>query len=33
MALVVAREDAISYWRQLIGPTNTLKARDQAPER
>lgn len=32
VALVLAREDAISYWRQLIGPTNTLKARDQAPE-
>ena len=33
VALELAREDAISYWRQLIGPTNTLKARDQAPER
>ncbi|EDO39201.1 predicted protein [Nematostella vectensis] len=32
MALVLARENAISYWRQLIGPTNTQKARDQAPE-
>ncbi|XP_028408300.1 nucleoside diphosphate kinase homolog 5-like [Dendronephthya gigantea] len=32
VALVLGREDAISYWRQLIGPTNTLKARDQAPE-
>lgn len=32
MALVLARQNAISYWRQLIGPTNTQKARDQAPE-
>lgn len=33
LALVLARQSAISYWRQLIGPTNTQKARDQAPER
>ena len=33
LAIVLARQSAISYWRQLIGPTNTQKARDQAPER
>ena len=33
MALTLARPNAISYWRQLIGPTNTQKARDQAPDR
>jgi len=32
VAMILARENAISYWRQLLGPTNTLKARDQAPE-
>ncbi|KAK3704851.1 hypothetical protein QZH41_017568 [Actinostola sp. cb2023] len=32
VALVLARENAVSFWRQLIGPTNTQKARDQAPE-
>ena len=25
-------ENAIEKWRKLIGPTNTLKARDEAPE-
>lgn len=33
LVLILARESAISFWRQLIGPTNTQKARDQAPER
>lgn len=33
VALVLARENAVSFWKQLIGPTNTQKARDQAPER
>lgn len=32
LALVLARQSAIAFWRQLIGPTNTQKARDQAPE-
>ncbi|XP_031557546.1 nucleoside diphosphate kinase homolog 5-like [Actinia tenebrosa] len=32
LVLILARENAISFWRQLIGPTNTQKARDQAPE-
>lgn len=33
LAIVLAKQSAITYWRQLIGPTNTQKARDQAPER
>jgi len=33
LAIVLAKQSAIAYWRQLIGPTNTQKARDQAPER
>lgn len=33
VALVLARENAVPFWKQLIGPTNTQKARDQAPER
>lgn len=33
MVLNLARESAIPFWRQLIGPTSTQKARDQAPER
>lgn len=32
LAIVLAKQSAITYWRQLIGPTNTQKARDQAPE-
>ncbi|XP_070545180.1 nucleoside diphosphate kinase homolog 5-like [Ptychodera flava] len=32
VAMVLARECAISYWRELIGPTNTLKARETHPD-
>lgn len=32
-ALVLAREDAIKAWRQLMGPTNTQAARESAPKR
>ncbi|KAK3590959.1 hypothetical protein CHS0354_034531 [Potamilus streckersoni] len=32
IALVLARDHAISYWRELIGPTNTLKARQTHPD-
>lgn len=31
-AMVLAREKAIPYWRELIGPTNTLKARQTHPD-
>lgn len=30
-ALVLARSEAVSYWREIIGPTKTAKARDEAP--
>ena len=33
VALVLARHDAIKGWRALMGPTNTLKAREEAPDR
>ena len=29
--LVLAKKDAITAWRSLIGPTQTAKARDEAP--
>lgn len=32
LALVIARDQAISYWRELIGPTNALKARQTHPD-
>jgi len=32
LALVLTRKDAIDYWRNVIGPTHTSKARDEAPE-
>lgn len=32
MALILARENAITYWRQIIGPTQTSTARDEAPD-
>ena len=32
LALVVTREKGISYWRELIGPTNTIKARQTHPD-
>lgn len=31
VALVLAGENAISRWRDLIGPTNALKAKQVAP--
>ncbi|KAJ3107121.1 Thioredoxin domain-containing protein 3 [Phlyctochytrium planicorne] len=31
-ALVLEKEDAIKAWRALAGPTNSNKARDEAPE-
>ncbi|XP_074647513.1 nucleoside diphosphate kinase homolog 5-like [Tubulanus polymorphus] len=30
--MVIAKEGAISHWRTLIGPTNTLKARQTHPD-
>lgn len=32
IALVIARNQAITYWRELIGPTNTIKARQTHPD-
>lgn len=32
IALVLAKEKAVSYWRELIGPTNTAKARETHPD-
>ncbi|KAK7507431.1 hypothetical protein BaRGS_00001366 [Batillaria attramentaria] len=32
IALVIARHQAITYWRELIGPTNTIKARQTHPD-
>ena len=32
ISLVLAREKAISYWRELIGPTNAIKARETHPD-
>jgi nucleoside-diphosphate kinase len=32
VALLLARTDAIDYWRELIGPTNTVKARQTHPD-
>jgi len=32
LAMVLAKEKAIPYWRELIGPTNTLKARQTHPD-
>jgi len=33
LALVLARENAVSYWQELIGPTNTVKAQTSHPDR
>jgi nucleoside-diphosphate kinase len=33
VAMVLAREKCISSWRDLIGPTNALKARATQPDR
>lgn len=32
IALLIAKDKAISYWRELVGPTNTIKARQTHPE-
>jgi len=32
IVLMIAKDSAISYWRELIGPTNTIKARQTHPE-
>ena len=33
MALLLAREKAVPYWRELIGPTNAIIARSTHPDR
>jgi nucleoside-diphosphate kinase len=32
VGMELVKDDAIKGWRSLLGPTNTLKARDEAPE-
>ncbi|XP_072165601.1 nucleoside diphosphate kinase homolog 5-like [Diadema setosum] len=32
IAMVLARENAIGYWRELCGPTNSIKARETHPD-
>jgi len=32
ITLLIAKDKGISYWRELIGPTNTIKARQTHPE-
>ena len=32
LAMILARKDAITHWRECIGPTQTARARDEAPE-
>ncbi|KAG8439146.1 hypothetical protein GDO86_005384 [Hymenochirus boettgeri] len=32
VALVLARNNAISFWKELMGPTNSLKAKETHPE-
>ncbi|NP_001072619.1 nucleoside diphosphate kinase homolog 5 [Xenopus tropicalis] len=32
IAMTLARYNAISYWKELIGPTNSLKAKETHPE-
>jgi len=32
VALVLGKENSINHWRELIGPTNTLKARQTHPD-
>lgn len=32
ICFVIARHQAITYWRELIGPTNTIKARQTHPD-
>lgn len=31
-AYILAREDAISYWRELMGPTKVYRARYTSPD-
>ena len=31
IALALEREDAVKAWRTLMGPTNSLKAAEEAP--
>ncbi|XP_065051511.1 nucleoside diphosphate kinase homolog 5-like [Rhopilema esculentum] len=32
LAMILARDNAVTYWRQIIGPTQTSRARDEAPD-
>lgn len=32
VALMLARQDAVAYWRELIGPTNAVRARETHPD-
>jgi nucleoside diphosphate kinase len=32
-ALVLEKDNAIKAWRELMGPTNTFKAKEEAPQR
>ncbi|XP_077122127.1 nucleoside diphosphate kinase homolog 5 isoform X3 [Ranitomeya variabilis] len=32
IALVLARHDAINFWRQIMGPSNSLQAKETHPE-
>jgi len=32
LAMILARKDAITHWRQVIGPTQTARAREVSPE-
>ena len=33
LALVLAKENAIQQWRELIGPTNSIVAKESHPDR
>ena len=33
VAMVLAKENAIQHWRELIGPTNSSVAKETQPER
>ena len=33
MALALAREDAVTAWRGMLGPKEIDKAKEEAPER
>ncbi|RKP19481.1 nucleoside diphosphate kinase [Rozella allomycis CSF55] len=32
IALILEKEDAVQAWRQAIGPTNSIKAKEEAPD-